>query len=85
MQRFLYALKALPIITPADLFRAIMAFTQGPVLTLGGDHGETGRLGAQMVQVELPYLIANLNERHIEEGSVLCQKIRIIRQLVLFL
>ena len=38
-----------------------------------------------MVQVELPYLIANLNERHIEEGSVLCQKIRIIGQLVLFL
>ena len=44
-----------------------------------------GRLGAQMVQVELPYLIANLNERHIEEGSVLCQKIRIIGQLVIFL
>ena len=37
MLRFLLALKALPIITPADLFRAIMAFTQGPVLTWDGD------------------------------------------------
>ncbi len=47
--------------------------------------GQYGRLGAQVVQVELPYLIANLNERHIEVVSVLCQKIRIIGQLVLFL
>ena len=49
------------------------------------EQGTIGRLEAQVVQVELPYLIANLNESHIEEGSVLCQKIRIIGQLVIFL
>ena len=32
MQRFLIALKALPIDTPVDLFRTMIAFTQEPVL-----------------------------------------------------
>ena len=44
-----------------------------------------GRLEAQLVQVEIHFYTANFNDGHIEIGSVLCQNIRAIGQLVFIL